>query len=188
MCVHGLGGPSAGDVDRGSALNLEEFTYLDENMAAVLAVLRRTNPLNDLLLVGNAGLPATCGGLPVYTVTPDEGDWVARRVPCRRTRSSGVSVVYLNYPISLRVWNLLGHWATSLVGTSPETPRSPHATAPICLQDERSREARKHAPSPRPFPQPDPEDVRSKSLSRRRPFATLTVSRRPARSRPTEAR
>ena len=57
----------------------EEFSYLDEHMPAVLAALRKTNPGNDLLLIGNADLPATCGGLPVYTVEVDDGDVVARR-------------------------------------------------------------------------------------------------------------
>ena len=57
----------------------EEFSYLDEHMPAVLAALRKTNPGNDLLLIGNADLPATCGGLPLYTVEVDDGDVVARR-------------------------------------------------------------------------------------------------------------
>lgn len=98
-----------GDVDGETAVNLEEFAYLDENMAAVLAVLRRTNPLNELLLIGNEGLPATCGGLPVYTVAPDEGDWVARRFlqnnPQLRQR-----LLSLHYPIGSRARNLLRYW------------------------------------------------------------------------------
>jgi hypothetical protein len=89
--------------------NLEEFAYLDEHMVAVLAVLRRTNPLNDLLLVGNSDLPATCGGLHVYTVVPDEGDVVARKF-LRKNPQLRRSLIGLGYPLGLRAWNLLRYW------------------------------------------------------------------------------
>jgi hypothetical protein len=93
----------------------QEFAYLNENMAAVLAVLRQTNPANDLLLVGNAGLPATCGGLRLYVVEPDEGDWVARKFlqknPQLRRKLMG-----LDYPLGLRARNLLLYWWSLPVG------------------------------------------------------------------------
>jgi hypothetical protein len=90
-------------------VNLEEFTYLDENMAAVLTLLRRTHPQNDLLLVGNADLPTVCGGLQVYTVPIDEGDDVARTF-LRKSPELSRRLLVLNYPVGLRLSNLLRHW------------------------------------------------------------------------------
>ena len=87
----------------------EEFSYLDEHMPAVLAALRKTNPGNDLLLIGNADLPATCGGLPVYTVEVDDGDVVARRF-AGKNRELNRKLLGLNYPLWLRVTNLLRFW------------------------------------------------------------------------------
>jgi len=96
-------------------LNLDEFTYLHENMAVILAVLRRNNPQNDLLLIGNAGLPARCGGLPVYTVVPDEGDWVARKF-LKKNQALKRKLLMLPYPLSLRLANLLRYWLRSWSG------------------------------------------------------------------------
>ena len=87
----------------------EEFSYLDEHMPAVLAALRKTNPGNDLLLIGNADLPATCGGLPLYTVEVDDGDVVARRF-AGKNRELNRKLLGLNYPLWLRVTNLLRFW------------------------------------------------------------------------------
>jgi hypothetical protein len=87
----------------------EEFSYLDEHMPAVLAALRKTNPGNDLLLIGNADLPATCGGLPVYTVEVDDGDVVARRF-AGKNRELNRKLLGLNYLLWLRVTNLLRFW------------------------------------------------------------------------------
>jgi hypothetical protein len=89
--------------------NLDEFAYLDENMAAVLALLRQTNPLNHLFLVGNADLPATCGGLQVYTVAPDQGDGVARKF-LQKNEQLRHELIVLNYPLGLRARNLLRYW------------------------------------------------------------------------------
>jgi len=89
--------------------SLEEFTYLDENMAAVLAVLRRTNPLNDLLLVGDDALPATCGGLRVYRVASDEADVVARKF-LQKNPELRRNLVGLDYPLGVRAGNLLRYW------------------------------------------------------------------------------
>lgn len=98
-----------GHVDSLMAPNLEEFTYLNEHMVDVLAILRQANPRNDLLLVGNTGLPKVCGGLPVYTVTPDDYDWVARKFLQKNPELSR-KLMCLSYPVSLRAWNLLRYW------------------------------------------------------------------------------
>ncbi len=87
----------------------EEFSYLDEHMPAVLAALRKTHPANDLLLIGNADLPATCGGLPVYTVEVDDGDVVARRF-AGKNRELNRKLLGLNYPLWRRGANLLRFW------------------------------------------------------------------------------
>jgi hypothetical protein len=87
----------------------EEFSYLDEHMPAVLSALRKTNPANDLLLIGNADLPATCGGLPVYTVEVDDGDVVARRF-AGKNRELNRKLLGLNYPLWRRGANLLRFW------------------------------------------------------------------------------
>jgi hypothetical protein len=91
--------------------NLEEFEYLDDNIDAVLALLRRSHPLNDLLLVGNEDLPPNCGQLQVYRVDRDKDDTVAReflrKSPQLRRRLRG-----LDYPIGLRVSNYLRYLRT----------------------------------------------------------------------------
>lgn len=91
--------------------DLEEFTYLDENMPGVLAVLRRTHPTNDLLLVANTTLPAACGGLPVYRVEPDPGDGVARRFVSKNARLRW-RLITLPYPLGRRARNLALYWST----------------------------------------------------------------------------
>ena len=90
-------------------LDFDEFAYLDANMSDVMALLRRTNPQNDLLLVGNADLPTTCGGLKVYAVAVDDGDVVARKF-MRKNAQLSRRLLGLNYPLGLRLRNLLKHW------------------------------------------------------------------------------
>ena len=90
--------------------DLEEHTYLDEHMADVLAMLRRTNPRNDLLLVANDELPPTCGGLPVYLVARDDGDGVARRF-LQKNAALRRRLVLLEYPVAARSWNLVRYWS-----------------------------------------------------------------------------
>ena len=89
--------------------NPEEFGYLNENMDVFLAVLRRTNPLNDLLLIRNDDLRPACGGLKVYRVEPDEGDRVAHKF-LRKNRELRRKVITLNYPLGLRALNLVRFW------------------------------------------------------------------------------
>jgi len=86
--------------------NSDELDYLDENMPAVLLLLRRSNPLNDLLLVGNSDLRPTCGGLKVFRVDADEGDVVARAF-VEKNRLLQLKLLTLPYPLALRVRNYL---------------------------------------------------------------------------------
>ena len=92
--------------------DFEEFSYLDGKMPAVLALLRQTHPQNDLLLVGNDDLPATCGGMRVYTVAADNGDIVAREF-VRKSPQLRHRLLALNYPFGLRLRNLFRYrWLT----------------------------------------------------------------------------
>jgi hypothetical protein len=91
-------------------LDAGEFDYLEQNMPDVLALLRRPNPQNDLLLVGNEDLPASkCGGLEVYKVAVDEEDVVARPF-VRKNAGFRRKLLSLDYPVGLRLVNLLRYW------------------------------------------------------------------------------
>lgn len=100
--------------------NTEEFGYLDQNMSSVLMLLRRSNPLNDLLLVSNLDQPSSCGGLEVFGVAVDENDTVAREF-LRKNRRLRRRLLCLPYPLDLRTKNYLRYLRTrrnkSLVGS-----------------------------------------------------------------------
>jgi len=85
-----------------------EFEYLEKNMPAVLSVLRRGHPRNDLLLIGNATLPATCGDITMHRVEADEGDMVAREF-LRKNKKLGRTLLWVNYPVTHRIRNYLWH-------------------------------------------------------------------------------
>lgn len=91
--------------------NAEEFAYLDKNMNSVLMLLRRSNPLNDLLLVGNSDQPPSCGGLEVFGVEVDENDTVAREF-LRKNRQLRLRLLCLPYPLDLRTKNYLRYLRT----------------------------------------------------------------------------
>ena len=90
-------------------VNLEEHAYLDEHMAEVMAILRKSNPLNDLVLVGTDDLPSACGGLRVFTASVDEDDDVARAF-LRKNRELRRLMLGLPYPTSRRLLNLYTFW------------------------------------------------------------------------------
>ena len=87
----------------------DEFDFLDANMDTVLDVLRRSNPHNDLVLLGNAGLPPVCGGLACYAVEPDAGDGVARRF-LEKNPELRARLLHLHYPVGLRICNIARYW------------------------------------------------------------------------------
>ena len=99
-------------IDPAPGTECTEFEFLDWNMARVLEILRRSHPQNDLLLVGHSGLPATCGGLPIYTFPPDDGDVVAREF-LRKNPALRRELTHLSYPLPLRLRNLLLYHARS---------------------------------------------------------------------------
>jgi hypothetical protein len=85
--------------------SLEEHRYLSANMNTLLALLRRSNPANDLLLIGNAEVPPVCSGIEVYRVEPDVGDSVARRFASKNGALRWALLV-MPYPVGLRLRNL----------------------------------------------------------------------------------
>lgn len=83
-----------------------ECQYLEANMGRFLEILRRSCADNELLLIGNSGVPPTCGGLSVYLVHVDEGDLVARKFARANNQLSHL-LKRLSYPLVKRVRNIL---------------------------------------------------------------------------------
>ncbi len=82
-------------------LDESECSYLDHHFPEVMASLRRLNPDNDLLLIGNADLPEQCGGHPVYLVAAGDDDVVARKFVGKNERLLRM-FVFLPYPLAKR--------------------------------------------------------------------------------------
>ena len=96
-------------------VNLEEHAYLDKNMAEVMFILRESNPLNDLVLLGNDDLPSKCGGRRVFTVPVDANDDVARSF-LRKNGELSRRMVCLPYPMGRRARNLCIYWQALIAG------------------------------------------------------------------------
>ena len=80
-----------------------EHAYLEQNMERLLSLLANT-PANDLLLVGNEGVPPLCASRTVYLVAVDAGDTVAREFVRKNGQLQRI-LLFLNYPLTRRLRN-----------------------------------------------------------------------------------